>query len=195
MFMKRLSALLLAAMTLCAALLLVSCDTCEEHEWTEWQTVANATCTLEGSERRTCNLCKENEYQMLPAIGAHDFVDDVCSVCGTLNIVLPMMIEKTAFGEKILQPLTEAKERGDLSSRDHAVFVSYYSLKSRDKGGVAENYPITLKKGIDIYVYNDDRGDMNTMRRVEAILLAHTDYTFEELERDHAFVQYQPQRP
>ncbi len=39
---------------------LVSCGECE-HVFEEWTTVTEATCTAEGSEKRTCELCSEEE--------------------------------------------------------------------------------------------------------------------------------------
>lgn len=57
--MKRVLALIL---TMVVGLgLLTACapdqDTCD-HNWSEWTVVTEATCTVDGSEKRTCSICK-----------------------------------------------------------------------------------------------------------------------------------------
>lgn len=101
-------------------------------------------------------------------------------------VLVPMMIERTAFETKIMAPLQAA-----LSARDYAVFMAYFSLKQQNGAGIATAYPVTAEKGIDIYVYNDDPTNISIMRKLEALILAYTDYTFEELAADHAFVEYE----
>lgn len=103
------------------------------------------------------------------------------------RILVPLRIEKKAFEEKIDKPLKE-----NLSSRDYLVFKAYYSLKQHDKKGIAAAYPVTEKKGIDIYVYNDDITDVKTLRKLEAWILAYCpDYTFAEMDSDYAFVEFE----
>lgn len=60
--MKRVLALIL---TMVVGLgLLTACapdqDTCD-HNWIEWTVVTEATCTVDGSEKRTCSICKKEE--------------------------------------------------------------------------------------------------------------------------------------
>ena len=179
------------ALCLCALLLLTSCEnedgTCKIHKWGEWDTVATATCGTAGIEKRICQKCESEDTKISQPSGEHHFVNDQCSECRMMNAVVPMMIEREAFETKLQTPLKEA-----LSTRDYAVFNSYFSLKEQGSKDVAKDYPITEKKGIDIYVYNDDPTDIETLRKLEAFILEHTDYSFDELIKDHTFVEYQP---
>lgn len=102
------------------------------------------------------------------------------------EVLVPMMIERTAFETKILKPLKVA-----LSVRDYLVFNAYFSLKEQGKKGIAEAYPVTEKKNIDIYVFNGSPNDLHELRKLEACILEYTNYTFEELAADHAFVEYE----
>ena len=103
------------------------------------------------------------------------------------RILVPLRIEKTAFEEKLDKPL-----KAKLSARDYLVFKAYYSLKQHDKKGIAAAYPVTEKKGIDIYVYNDDITDVKTLRKIESWILAYCpDYTFAEMDSDYAFVEFE----
>ncbi len=103
------------------------------------------------------------------------------------RILVPLRIEKTAFEEKLDKPL-----KAKLSTRDYLVFKAYYSLKQHDKKGIAAAYPVTEKKGIDIYVYNDDITDVKTLRKIESWILAYCpEYTFAEMDSDYAFVEFE----
>lgn len=51
------------------------------HEWGEWQTGEEATCTKEGKRFRTCKICDQREEESYKA--EHSFgADGVCTVCG-----------------------------------------------------------------------------------------------------------------
>ncbi|MBR7111324.1 MAG: leucine-rich repeat domain-containing protein [Clostridia bacterium] len=106
-----------------------------------------------------------------------------------VKILIPFVIEREAFETKIMKQLEAACEAGQMTLRDYNIFMCYYSLKRQNGAGVAEVYPITAKKGIDIYVFNDDSGKLTVLRRLEEMLIKYTDYTFEDLAADHAFVE------
>ena len=78
--MKKLSLLLLTALSVC----LISAFGCMNpsctHQFTEWQTTP-PTCLTAGENVRTCTLCGGTERETIPAIG-HDYVDGVCLNCG-----------------------------------------------------------------------------------------------------------------
>ena len=73
-------------------------DKCDEHEFSIWMTIKEATCESDGLERRSCiNIyCDEEETKVIPATGEHSFgeweitlkpsciegqQERVCSVC------------------------------------------------------------------------------------------------------------------
>lgn len=60
-----------------------------EHTWDEWQTVIPATCTEDGSEKRICSVCNEEETRTVSAVG-HEYSDEwtvdipaTCTVAGS----------------------------------------------------------------------------------------------------------------
>lgn len=67
--------LLLLVLTLAAICFgLVSCGGECNHEWGEWDTTADATCSSEGTRTRTCSLCQTTETDTIPA-KAHEWGD------------------------------------------------------------------------------------------------------------------------
>ena len=61
---------LIALIVVCASLF-VGCKTCK-HEYSEWETVTEATCEAEGLQQRVCRKCGIKEEQPLAANG-HDY--------------------------------------------------------------------------------------------------------------------------
>ena len=55
-------------------------DPCS-HEYGNWTTVTEATCTKSGTKSRTCKKCGHNDTASIPATG-HNFVDGICTDCG-----------------------------------------------------------------------------------------------------------------
>ena len=113
------------------------------------------------------------------------------------RILVPMMIERTAFEEKILKPMAE-NIPGGKSSRDFLVFSSYFNdmfytdptISSTKKQSIAMKYPVTAEKNIDIYVC-DINASTKQLRQLEAMIMAYCPaYNFEELDNDHAYVNY-----
>ena len=54
-----------------------------EHNYTE-EITKEATCTKDGIKTYTCG-CGDSYSEKIPAIGSHNFVDGVCTVCGELR--------------------------------------------------------------------------------------------------------------
>ncbi len=111
------------------------------------------------------------------------------------RILVPMMIERTSFEEKILQPIAEALGK---TSREYMVFASYFNdmfytdstLSNTKKESIAMKYPVTKEKNIDIYVC-DINASTKQLRQLEATIMAYCPaYNFEELDNDHAYVNY-----
>ena len=51
------------------------------HNWNDGEVTTAATCTTDGVMTYTCLACDETRTEIIPATG-HNFVDDVCLVCG-----------------------------------------------------------------------------------------------------------------
>ena len=122
--------------------------------------------------------------------------NNVLSNCRTeLNSLLPRMIERTAFETKILAPLAE-----NAPSRDYQKFQAYYVQlpyktyleegRTEHAEAIADVYPITKEKNIDIYVLSRNIG-VKEIRKLEQYVLEYCpDYTFEEMMRDHEYTEY-----
>lgn len=60
------------------------------HEYGEWKTTEEPTCTTSGIRMHTCSLCGKYEYEDIPATG-HTLVNStitdtkVCAVCGLMD--------------------------------------------------------------------------------------------------------------
>nr|MBQ4458444.1 leucine-rich repeat protein [Clostridia bacterium] len=56
------------------------------HCITEWNIESEPNCTESGIRYGYCSYCQKNIYEELPAVG-HHFIDGVCDVCGTIQII------------------------------------------------------------------------------------------------------------
>lgn len=114
------------------------------------------------------------------------------------RVLLPRTIERATFEEKILIPLSE-----NAPQRDYLKFYNYYnkmfyaSYMEEGKTAMAEaiakeaQFAIAKKKYIDIYVLQGDIPD-GDVRELEAMILEYCpDYNYEELDNDHAYVEYE----
>ena len=72
--------LLLVTTLLALTSLAGCCEKNEEcsHQWGDWSTKTNATCTEEGEKTRTCTLCNEIETSKIDAL-SHDWADATCT--------------------------------------------------------------------------------------------------------------------
>ncbi len=52
------------------------------HTFGEWITTKEPTCA-DGEEQRVCTVCRHTESAAIPATEEHNFVNGVCTVCGT----------------------------------------------------------------------------------------------------------------
>ena len=115
------------------------------------------------------------------------------------QLVLPRVIERKTFEEKILRPMAE---KLNPASRTYIKFRAYYNelfYATRLAGGetkfaeaIAALYPVVAEKNIDVYVldYNVSAEQLLWLARV---LMEHCPtYTYEDLLADHAFVRYTP---
>lgn len=110
------------------------------------------------------------------------------------RILCPMQIEKTAFNEKILEPLAEAV---GATSRTYIRFAAYFNLQeyttsnATKQEAIAITYPICKDKNIDLYVC-DPNASTKQLRELEALIQQYCpSYTFEEMDNDYDYVNYE----
>ena len=135
--------------------------------------------------------------------------------------LVPRLISKERFDELILAPLFEefGEELYNLNTKSKDVmdaqrFLTYYVLYSKEPlkmsnedknlfGGVTDNlissdrdlarvlkdYPIV--DSMPVYVFNPKASEAEIARSEELILTYCADYTYEELEYDHALTEYE----
>lgn len=54
-----------------------------QHTWSEWETVKENNCGVNGSRKHTCSVCGEVETEVIPATGNHTLnEEEICIVCG-----------------------------------------------------------------------------------------------------------------
>ena len=102
--------------------------------------------------------------------------------------LVPKVIEKESFNEKILSLIT--------NQRDLEKMNAYYTLKDandptltdRAKKELQVTYPIT--KFYAIYVF-DPHASERELNQIEGFIKQYTKYTFEDMDEDHALVEYE----
>lgn len=68
--MKKLLLLVLAVALVVSCALLAACDPCANgHDWGEWETTTDPTCTEKGVQTRKCLVCDETETQSIDELG------------------------------------------------------------------------------------------------------------------------------
>ncbi len=111
--------------------------------------------------------------------------------------LVPRMIEKTAYETKIYNVLSAAIEGADdLSKLNFGKMPIWYRLKAPSaetsealREEMYKSYPITKK--MDIYVLDTTVSDVE-MTKIENLIKTYCpDYTYEELDEDHARVEYE----
>ncbi len=107
------------------------------------------------------------------------------------KILLPMMIERTSFEEKILAPLKEALGE---DSYDYRKFDAFYVdiFKENYTGDTLDSalskYP--LLKQMDFYMLDGKTSDVDKNRLEQYIKTYVPDYTFDNLDEDHLLTGY-----
>ena len=77
--------LMLLALTMALVLCLAACGggSAHTHQYGEWSTAKNATCTEDGIKTRHCS-CGEKQTEVIPSTG-HNYVDGECTNCGDIK--------------------------------------------------------------------------------------------------------------
>lgn len=107
------------------------------HKWKTTQMVA-ATCVAEGYEMQTCSICEATrKTNVVPATGAHDYVDGICTVCGQID---PSCMTLNAEGIYELSTALQLKLWGKMiENGQHAVkakLMADIDLKGSDFNGI-----------------------------------------------------------
>ncbi len=120
----------------------------------------------------------------------------------TARILVPMVIEYTAFYEKIWFPMQDYLTRPEATSEEARVwsrFQAFYQEKlyatetnSAKKEAIAKAYPVCEKKNIDLMVYSSGTPSIKELRMVEGWILKYCPtYNFEEMDTDYELVEYE----
>lgn len=70
---------------------------CTEHEFDEWTLSEQYNCIQDGQQYRTCRLCGEREFEIIPATG-HEYIDMVCQICHREYYSSGLQYQKDANG-------------------------------------------------------------------------------------------------
>ncbi|MBQ3064562.1 MAG: hypothetical protein IJC99_07195 [Clostridia bacterium] len=106
--------------------------------------------------------------------------------------LLPMRIEEQSFITYIKTPLEQAVKDKKITSDELSRFMVYFAKKEQGGPGVAEGYPVTEKKNINLYVYNDSNKSPALLRRLESYILQYCpEYSFAQMEADYELVEYE----
>ena len=54
------------------------------HDFSQWKTEKEATCSTDGKKTRTCKNCTQTETEIIKSSGSHNYVHGICSACSTV---------------------------------------------------------------------------------------------------------------
>ena len=108
------------------------------------------------------------------------------------KMLVPMMIEKSSFEEKILKPMAEAI--GELSFDYRKLNAFYLEITKEGKTGQAleaelNKYPIL--KSYDFFILDSNASEADKATIEQWIKTYAPDYTFDSLEEDHLLLGYE----
>ncbi len=115
-------------------------DKCS-HQWGEWSTTTNATCTEAGSQERKCSECGETETSTIAALG-HDWNEATCSTPKTCKVC--SATEGTASAHAYT--VETVKDEALKSAANCTSAAVYY--KSCSCGAVSTNDADTFTSGV-----------------------------------------------
>ena len=110
------------------------------------------------------------------------------------RILVPRLIERSALEEKILKPIEEAcgknsTEYRRVSAQFNEQFYKSTTLAAK-KEAIGKQYPVAQNKNIDLYAI-DANISTSQLREIEEWIMKYCpDYTFEEMDNDHSYVEY-----
>ncbi len=115
------------------------------------------------------------------------------------RMLVPQMIERSAFENKILKYVEQAYEDGAVTRRDYDKFKGYFNdffytdetLSDSKKEAIAKKYPVTGEKNIDIYVLDVNTSEKDKIWLEEMIRTYCVEYSFEEMDNDYDLVNFE----
>ena len=146
-----------------------SVEECKKHTWGEWQVVQEATCTVDGSQKRVCSVCGKEETKVIKA--AHKFgnwetvTPSTCVVKGSAKRVCSVC----QFEETKELELAEHTYAKDADGNDVVTWTSRADCENDGAGtktctvegcGHVEN--VTETKLGHLYAKDDDGNDIVT---------------------------------
>jgi len=119
---------------------LSSCDKECDHEWSEWTTTKNSTCTEKGIKERTCSECEEKETSEIDALG-HDWNEATCSAPKTCKNC------SATEGEKLSHSYTEQAVKAEALKSPATCESAAVYYKSCSCGAIGESDADTFTSG------------------------------------------------
>ncbi|MBE6531359.1 MAG: hypothetical protein E7679_04645 [Ruminococcaceae bacterium] len=112
------------------------------------------------------------------------------------KMLVPEVIEKTSFEKRILEPLKELVEQGEISQWDYELFTSelgFYQLYEPDENGkVALPSGYTkVRDGMSVYILDGKIKDIKKSKLEQIIKDKLKTYTYEMLDEDHINVGHE----
>ncbi len=118
------------------------------------------------------------------------------------RILVPEMIEKSRFEEEILNKMPQTDENGKkiydevINKNPYEYMKAFFSLKDPNSAKLTEEtkkdmmrtWPITEKYAI--YIIGSDT-TVRDKKQLEYLITTYTDYTFDDVDADHAKVEYE----
>lgn len=118
------------------------------------------------------------------------------------RILVPEMIEKSRFEEEILNKMPQKDENGkkiydeNIKKNPYEYMKAFFSLKDPNSEKLTEDskkdmmktWPITEKYAI--YILGTDT-TVRDKKQLEYLITTYTDYTFDDIDADHAKVEYE----
>ena len=115
--------------TFCVLFAFISCGE-HEHEFSKWKTTANPTCTVQGTQTRTCSSCGFVEYSQIALQGHTEVIDPAIkptctekgkssgSHCSTCNVTIKPQTDIPAKGhspvvDSAIAPTCTVEGRGE----------------------------------------------------------------------------------
>ncbi len=118
------------------------------------------------------------------------------------RILVPEMIEKSRFEEQILNKMPQTDENGKkiydevIKKNPYEYMKAFFSLKDpkseklteESKKDMMKTWPITERYAI--YILGSDT-TVRDKKQLEYLITTYTDYTFDDIDADHAKVEYE----
>ena len=102
--------------------------------------------------------------------------------------LVPRMIEKSRFESLILDKVPEGRSRETLLTYYSLLDQSDPSLTQAQLNHIKQQYPIT--NSMAIYVFDSD-ASKRELSNIESIIKSYSEYTFDDMNEDHAQVGYE----